>query len=798
MKKFFKFIFFLGVIGAFSAAIAGFVIYKKYSQDLPDYEQLKSYKPYFTTRLYAADGSLMNEFSKENRVFVPIENIPDQLIKAFLAAEDSDFYYHQGVDLLAIARTAYKNAISLAKGDKIVGGASTITQQVVKNLLLNNERTLERKIKEAILAYRMSKTFSKNQVLELYLNQIYLGSSAYGVAVAAETYFNKSIDQLSIEEDALLATLPKAPSKLDPRKNIKKAKIRRDWVINRMVEEGYITKKEGQDAIAKPIILKTKENKEFTTANFFSDAVKKLLTNLYGSDHVFEDGIVVRTTLDAKMQKIAQKSLATGIEKYDQKHGYRGHLGKIKIGEKVWLDNLKKFEVDKPYKASWQKAVVLSMTYDKVKIGLNNGKRGVLNFQDYKWAREYVDINTVGKKITKASDLFSIGNVIMVEKTAEKSAYALKQIPNVNGALIAIDPHNGRIVAMMGGYLDLPNQFNRATQAFRQPGSTLKTFGYIAALEHGMNPASIIMDEEVALDQGEDLPTYKPTNYSGRFYGPTTLRKGLEKSLNVTTVRMANQAGLENVADVVKRFGVNDDPEAIYSLVLGSTETNLIRVTTAYAMMVNGGRKIKPSMVEKIQDHHGKTIYRRDNRACYGCEVKDKTQIVNVPQLEEYRQRVTDSATAYQITSMLQGVVKRGTAVRARAIGKIVAGKTGTTNSSFDSWFVGFSPDLVTGVYVGYDMPRSLGRKETGSSIALPIFVDFMKEALADTPSTPFRIPDTVKFVKIDRGTGKTPTSATPKNKVFLEALKLEDSLEDINDIQGSEYNYRPDPVGIY
>lgn len=798
MKKFFKIIFLLGIFGLLAGSLVGFILYKKYSNDLPDYEQLKSYKPYFTTRLYAADGSLMNEFAKENRVFVPIENIPDHLIKAFLAAEDADFYYHQGIDLLAIVRTTYKNAVSLAKGEQIVGGASTITQQVVKNLLLNNERTIERKIKEAILAYRMSKTFSKNQVLELYLNQIYLGSGAYGVAVAAETYFNKPIDQLTIEEDALLATLPKAPSKLDPRKNITKSKIRRDWVINRMIEEDFITETEGKEAIAKPIILKDKEDRNFSEANFFSDAVKKVLTDLYGSDHVFEDGIVVRTTLDPRLQDIARRVLAKGIEAYDQKHGYRGHLGNIPVG-KNWLENLNNFEIDQIYKDSWDKAVVLSLSSESVKIGVNDGKTGFIELNDFKWARKYKDIDVLGGPITKSQDLFKVGDVIMVEKTNKKSAYALKQIPNVNGALIAIDPHNGKILAMMGGYLDAPNQFNRATQAFRQPGSTLKTFGYIAALENGMNPASIIMDEEVALDQGAELPPYKPTNYSGKFYGPTTLRQGLENSLNVTTVRMANEAGLDNVADVVKRFGVNDNPESIYSLVLGSTETNLIRVTTAYAMMVNGGNKIIPSMIEKIQDHHGNTIYRRDNRVCYGCMVQDQTQITNIPELEEYRQRVTDSATAYQITSMLQGVVQRGTGVGARAIGKIVAGKTGTTNNSFDSWFVGFSPDLVTGVYVGYDMPRSLGKHETGASIALPIFVDFMEEALANTPSTPFRVPETIKFVKIDRQTGKKPTALTPKNEIFLEALKLDDSLEDIHDIEGNEYNdYRSDPVGIY
>jgi penicillin-binding protein 1A len=803
MKKFIKVILVLMLLSILLVSGGIYFLYEKYSKNLPDYDQLQSYTPLITTRLYAADGTLINEFSKEKRVFVPIANTPKHLINAFLAAEDANFYAHYGIDPIAILRTSIQNAIALLKGDPIVGGASTITQQVVKNFLLTNEKTYERKIKEAILAYRMTKSFSKDQILELYLNQIYLGSGAYGVAVAAETYFDKSIDELTIEEDALLATLPKAPSKLDPRKNLAKAKIRRDWVISRMLDEGFITSEEAKIATDTPIVLKEENPENISKADFFSDSVKKELTDLYGSDNVFEDGIVVRTTLDAKLQKIASKALENGIEEYDQKHGYRGALKKIDTSVN-WQNELQSFDIDQLYKPSWKKAVVLSLSNDSASIGVENGNLGSIKLSSLSWARKYIDIDNVGNAIKKVSDVFSVGDVILVEKNIEQDTYSLRQIPEVNGAFIAIDPHTGRVLAMLGGYIDAPNQFNRATQAMRQPGSTLKTFGYIAALENGMTPATVIMDEEVTLNQGGDLPPYKPSNYSNHYYGPTTLRTGLEKSINVTTVRMADQAGLDNVVDVVKRFGVNDNPQRIYSLVLGSTETSLIRLVTAYAMMVNGGNRINPSMIEKIQDRNGATIYRRDKRSCEDCLVKGPNkEDITIPVLSDYRERITDSATAYQITSMLQGVVERGTSVRAKAIGKIVAGKTGTTNNSYDSWFVGFSPDLVAGAYIGFDLPRTLGAKETGSSVALPIFVEFMKGALKDTPSTPFRVPSSVKFVKIDRSTGKTPTASTPKDEIFFEAFKITDSLDENNSSDEEEVdnefdNDSADPVGIY
>ncbi len=803
----------LAVVGIFLVLILatfGFFLFKRYSENLPDYEQLKNYNPMITTRLYAADGTLISEFSKEKRVFVPIDTIPKNLINAFLAAEDSNFYKHSGIDPVAIFRTSIQNFFAVLKGDPAMGGASTITQQVVKNFLLSRERTLQRKVKEAILAFRMTQAFSKDRILELYLNQIYLGSGTYGVGAAAQVYFDKSIDELTIEEAALLATLPKAPSKLDPRKNIDKAKLRRDWVIQRMIDENFIEEDAGKAAMEQAIVLKVRDVEENTKANFFSDSVKKELTELYGSDSVFENGIVVSTTLQPRLQKIASKAFDAGIEEYDQKHGYRGAISKIDASGN-WREDLQKFEVKKIYKDSWSKAVVLSISRDVATVGIENGELGSIEFNSLKWAKKYLSVDSRGPVPKKISDIFAVGDVILVEKGEKGETYFLRQVPEVNGAFLAMDPHTGRVLAMMGGYVDTANQFNRATQAMRQPGSTMKTFGYIAALENGMTPATIIMDEEISLNQGFGLPPYQPNNYSGEFYGPTTLRLGLEQSRNVTTVRMADQVGLDKVVNVVKKFGINDSPQKIYSLVLGSTETTVMRLATAYSMMVNGGKKITPLMIEKIQDRDGKTIYRRDKRECRDCAIsnlndyvaKDVEQL-SMPILDDSKEQVTDPATAFQITSMLQGVVERGTAARARAVGKIIGGKTGTTNNSYDSWFVGFSPDLVTAVYIGFDTPKSLGAEETGASVALPVFINFMKEALKNTPSTPFRVPNSVKFVKIDRTTGKYPTPVTPKERIFFEAFKLDDNIEssdssDEND--GNEFNTKSsdsDPTGIY
>ncbi len=815
-KKLVKYIVISGML--FAIAIGVFIIYliSKNIKDLPNYESLRDYEPIITTRLYAADGKLISEYSKEKRVFIPIEMMSQDLKNAFIAAEDSSFYRNSGIDILAIFRTAIKNTISFVfAGSERMGGASTITQQVVKNFLLTKERTIERKIKEAILAIRITKEFEKEKILELYLNQIYLGSGSYGVAAASEVYFDKSLDDLEIEEYALLATLPKAPSKLDPRKNIAKAKIRRDWVISRMYDEGFITLEQEKAAKEKPIVLKlSKNDKDIAQADYFADSVKSELTKLYGSDDVFENGIFVRTTLNSEYQKYANQAIKTGIESYDRRHGYRGALKNVKnfkdkTDEEI-VELLNEFDPEKAHDPSWKKAIVTSLEKDRAFIFTEESKIGTISLEDITWATKYIEVDKVGPPIRKADDVFDVGDIIMVERSINEDLisedkmitsdievteeYSLRQIPEVNGAILVMDPHTGRVLAMMGGYIDLPNQFNRAIQASRQPGSTMKTFGYLTALENGMTPASIIVDEPITLDQGDDLPPYSPSNYSGEFYGPTTLRTGLEKSRNVTTVRMADQIGLDKVAKMVKDLGVNEDPKIIHSLVLGSTETSLMKLIRAYSIMINGGYKIEPSMIEKIQDRSGKTIYKRDDRSCPSCQIDNAIENKDFfPDLINERDRLLDEASSYQITYMLQGVVERGTARKARSVGRIIGGKTGTTNNSYDSWFVGFTPDLIVGVYVGFDQPKNLGKYETGSSIALPIFNDFMKSALKNTPSTPFRVPPSIKFVKIDRLTGKLPKYNTDKRNLFFEAFRETDDVYKIlsNDDNDSIFKFR-------
>ena len=799
MKKIFKTLFILGLLGFVIVISSVIYIFKKYDKDLPDHEQLKKYHPAIATRIYAKDGSLMEEYSKEKRIFVPIEIIPKRIINAFISAEDSNFYHHGGIYVIAIARAAIGNVVSVSQRGEISGGASTITQQVVKNFLLSNERSLERKVKEAILAIRMSKYFSKEEVLELYLNQIYLGSGSYGIAAAAQTYFNKAIKDLNIEEAALLAALPKAPSKLDPYKNNDKAKARRNWVIDRMLAENYITSKEAETAKKADIILNMSDVKK-TQAHAFSDLLKKELSNMYGSDNVFEEGIVVRTTLDPKLQKLAAYSVARGFEEYDKRHGYRGALGNIKLDDD-WKNNLSEFEIieydnqEKKiftlYPNHWQKAVILALKKDSAEIGFADEKENnQLFLKDISWAKKFITINETGPELTKMSDIFKKGDVIFIEKSKKDNKVFLQQIPKVNGGLIAMNPHNGNVLAMMGGYIDALNQFNRVYQAKRQPGSILKTFGYLTALENNFHPASIIMDEEIVLDQGPDIPPYRPKNYSGRFYGPVTLRRGLEKSINVTTVRLASEVGMDKIANTITRFGINDNPKPIYSLVLGSTETNLMKLVSAYSVIASGGKEVIPNLIDKIQDRHGKTIYKRDNRICHDCQIDQDIDFNNeipFPILKDDRKQITSPEVAYQMISILRGAVERGTGIRARWLKKNLAGKTGTTNSSFDSWFVGFSPDLVVGVYAGFDNPASLGEKETGSSIALPIFTKFMYKALKNEPAKPFPIAENIKFIKIDKNTGTYPGPLTEKKDIIFEAFKKDDEL--LNEKENNDEN---------
>lgn len=768
LSSLFALLFILG-----SASILGVTFY--FSKDLPDYRQLKNYDPPTTTRFYTADGKLLQEYATERRQFVPIHAIPNRIKNAFIAAEDKNFYDHPGIDFLSILRAAGKNLMNVGRGKPLVGG-STITQQVVKNFLLTKEQSITRKVKEAILSFRITQAFSKERILELYLNDIYLGAGSYGVAAAALNYFNKSIDELAIEEAALLAGLPKAPGRDDPKRNYNGALKRRNYVIKRMYEDKHITHEEYQHALATPITLRKRDKTQRLYAPYFAEAVRLELIETFDEKELYEGGLFIRTTINPKLQQYAESALQHGLISYDRRHGYRNHIAHINLPHpstnttpshwKTKLNNIP----DPQHLNSWHTAVVLEYNNTNTIIGLKDGTTGTIPFKHIKWARAYIHDNARGPAIKHPSDLLKRGDVIVVSKLDKANTYALKQIPEINGALIALDPHTGKILAMMGGYSNEDNQFNRATQANRQPGSAFKTFAYLAALEKGFSPTSIIVDAEIEFDQGDNLPTWSPQNYSGDYYGPSTLRLGLERSRNAMSVRLAQLLGLEHIIEICKRFKINLNPNNNFSIVLGTAETTLLNISTAYAMLVNGGKKITPTLVERIQNKDGKTIRKRDIRPCINCNITS----LNTPPpiIKDIRKNITDPHSAYQITSILEGVIKRGTGMKARSLNKTLGGKTGTTNKSIDNWFIGFSPDLVVGVYVGFDKPRSLGKRETGASVALPIFINFMKKALKNKPDIPFRIPTGIQLVRIDKTNGQLPTPNTPTKDIILEAFK--------------------------
>lgn len=762
---------FIGV--TVTAAVVFFVVYS-YNRDLPDYSQLSQYAPATVTRLYAGDGKLLAEYAKEKRIFVPISAIPKKVVNAFIAAEDKNFYTNPGIDVMSIFRAAMKNFMHVGQNRSLVGG-STITQQVVKNFLLGNEKSLSRKIKEAILSFRITETYTKDKIMELYLNEIYLGNRSYGVAAAALNYFNKSLAELTIEEAATLAALPKAPSTLDPVRHPDKAKDRRDWVIKRMEEDGYINEVESLLAASKPIITSTRDPEDMVKeAEYFSDAVRKQLEEKYGEKAVFEDGLSVRTTLDPSLQKYASIALHKGLVEYDRRHGWRGPIAKIGA-DKNWLANLKA-KKDPASIEYWLLAVVLSVSDKNVKIGLKDGSEGHIPLEGMRWARKYLKANSMGAVVKKPADVLAVGDVIVVDVLdAKNKTYSLQQIPEVNGAIVAIEPQSGRVLAMVGGYhYSEANQFNRAILAKRQPGSSFKPFVYLAALENGFKPNSIILDAEISMNQGAGLPSWTPKNYSGEFYGPSTLRTGVEKSRNAMTVRLAQALGIDKILEIAERFGINEKPARNFSICLGSAETTLLKMTAAYAMLANGGKEVQPAMIERIQDRNGKNIFKRDMRECSDCVIDniDANGAMVPPSLSDDRKQISDEISIYQITSILEGVVQRGTAARAKSLGYTLAGKTGTTNDSNDAWFIGYSPSLAVGVFVGFDNPATLGKHETGASASLPIWMDFMREALANKPDMPFHRPSGIKLVKIDHESGQSPIADTPSSRVIYEAFR--------------------------
>lgn len=773
---------FLALIGA---GVAAYGLWH-YGKNLPEYAQLADHQPATTTRVHAGDGRMIAEYAVEKRVFVPVSAIPNRVIHAFISAEDQNFYTHPGVDFIALARAVVTNVMMKLQGGGRPIGASTITQQVAKNFLLTNEVSIERKIKEAILSFRIERALSKDRILELYLNEIYLGYGAYGVAAAALNYFDKSLDDLTIEEAAYLAALPKAPNNYHPVRRYDDAVARRNWVIGRMLEERYISPAEAEEARATPLEVRPTRGLVSVQAKYFVEEVRRELGDRFGLDRVNGDGLSVRTTIDSQLQEIARDTLRGGLVAYDLRHGYRGPVTTIGL-DGDWRAALGNVSVDADIDP-WRMAVALDVGDREVEIGFVDGSTGVLPFAEMRWAREALDDQERGAALNRPADAINPGDVILVEEARFEPAeegkepepypegtYALRQVPAVNGAIVAIDPHTGRILAMQGGFSFEGSEFNRVTQAQRQPGSAIKPFIYLAALENGYTPATMILDAPFVIDQGPGQGKWKPANFSRKFYGPSPMRVGIERSRNLMTVRLAQAIGMEEVSGLVDRFGIMADMPPVLSMALGAGETKLIDITAAYAMLVNGGKRIEPTLIDRVQDRNGATIFRHDMRECPGCEAAE-WQGQAPPTLPDPREQLVDPVSAFQITSMLEGVVQRGTGRRIREIGKPLAGKTGTTNESRDTWFIGFSPDLAVGVFVGFDTPIPLGKQpwggqETGSSVAAPIFKDFMERALEDKPAIPFRTPQGVRMVRIDAETGRRAGPGT--KTVIEEAFKI-------------------------
>lgn len=772
MLRFFGFLFAVGtilfVVGV--AAAAGLMWH--FSQDLPDYSQLQDYEPPVMTRVHAADGSLVAEYARERRLYIPVQAVPKLVINAFLAAEDKNFYEHGGLDFVGIARAAVAYVENYGTGRR-PQGASTITQQVAKNFLLSNELSLTRKMKEALLALKIERTYSKDKILELYLNEIYLGLGAYGIASASLTYFDKSVNELTVTEAAYLAALPKAPNNYHPFRQHQRALERRNWVIDQMAEAGFIKKAEAEKAKQAPLgVTRKPTSTHIFTAEYFAEEVRREIYDRYGEKKLYEGGLSVRTTLDTKLQDLARKLLTEGLVNYDETHGgWREPVAQIDITGGDWGVKLADVNALNDV-GSWRLAVVLQADDKSARIGLQAGREpsghvskerevGILPLDGMKWAK------VKGRTPKKVGDVLSPGDVVYVEPEKD-GQYRLRQIPKVSGAMVVEDPWTGRVLAMVGGFSYDQSQFNRATQALRQPGSSFKPIVYATALDNGYTPSTVILDAPIEIDQGPGLGAWKPENYEGKFYGPSTLRFGLEHSRNVMTVRLAQDVGMPLIAEYAKRFGVYDSLPPYLSFALGAGETTLLRMVTAYGMIDNGGRKVMPTLIDRIQDRYGHTVYRHDERECIGCNAK-KWANQPEPSLIDRRAQVLDPMTAYQVTSLMEGVVQSGTGAALRALRKPVAGKTGTTNEEKDAWFIAFTPDIVCGVYIGFDKPKPLGRGMTGGRLAAPIVRDFLKVALADKPAVPFRVPPGIKLIRVDPKTGMR---AGPGGRAILEAFK--------------------------
>jgi penicillin-binding protein 1A len=723
-----------------------------FSNDLPDYKFLKNHKPPVSSKVYSGNGELVNDFSTEKRIFVPYNAISKKVINSFLSAEDKNFYSHPGVDAKGVLR-AIVNNISNITSSRRLEGASTITQQVAKNFLLTNEVSLNRKIKEAILAFRIERALSKERILELYLNQIYLGGGAYGVASASLEYFDKSISELNYDEAALLAALPKAPSRYNPYKNIELAKIRRDFVLKNLFENKYINKEEYENFLNKQIILK-KRKKTFTEGtSYYVEDIRKNVVDQFGFDRVYKQGLNISTPINLNLQKIAIESLRKGLIDYDKRKGWRGPLLR---GKKLdnWKSKVDKFKLEKSI--NWNLAIVKKINKFSIEIETENKVNGIIKYENISWIKKEFD------------EILKTGDIIYVENL-DNGIFALKQLPLANGGIVVMDPFTGRVLALSGGFSFKKSEFNRATQASRQPGSAFKPFIYALALENGYTPSTLILDAPLVLEQGSDLKMWKPENYGKKFYGPSTLRMGLEKSRNLMTVRIAQDLGLKKIVNFSKQLGIYDNPSELLSISLGSAETTLLKLTSAYSSFVNGGKLVKPIMIDRIQDSEGNTILNNEKRKCINCdEISFLSK--NYPKIEDEFLQIFSPQTAYQMTSILEGTVQNGTAKKLKDLNLDLGGKTGTTNSNTDTWFVGFTSKLAIGVYVGSDNPKSLGRYETGAKTALPIFKSFVKNAVKKEDARPFKVPDNILMRVIDPVTGGK--AVTESKSTIIEAYK--------------------------
>jgi len=772
------------------SAAAGYLLWKT-SQDLPDYESLSKYEPPVMTRIHAHNGALIAEYARERRIFVPINTIPKRVIAAFLSAEDRRFYEHGGVDLQGIARAVFKAVEAKIRGnDKRAEGASTITQQVAKNFLLSSERSMERKIKEAILAVRIERAYSKDKILELYLNEIYFGIGAYGIAAASLSYFNKELQDLTTEEAAYLAALPKGPNNYHPFRREKQALIRRNWIIGQMQENGYITSAEAEAAKAKPLGVNLRgTGAHIFAADYFAEEVRRTLLTQFGEEKLYNGGLSVRTTLDPKLQQIARRSLMNGLVQFDRTKGWRGPVTKLDISGdwgKV-LDAVQSPNDIQP----WRLGVVLKVEPTKAVVGLRPekqqdgslvGKREAieLTFDEMKWAK------TKKGAPKAATDIIAPGDVIYVApKDPDNVAgvWSLMQIPEVGGGIVAMDPNTGRVLAVVGGFSFAMSQFDRAIQAKRQPGSSFKPFVYSAALDNGYKPTSIILDAPIEIEQGPGQDIWRPENYEKEHSaGPSTLRFGIEHSRNQMTVRLAQDLGMPIITDYAKRFGIYDDLLPVLSMSLGAGETTLLRLATGYCSIANGGHQVRATLIDRIQDRWGRTVWRHDQRVCETCKA-DAWDNQEEPEIPDDRVQIMDPHTAYQMTSILEGVIQRGTATSLRALERPLAGKTGTTNQEKDAWFVGYSPDLVVGVFMGFDTPTPMGKGNTGGKLAAPVFGSFMKEALADQPASPFRIPPGIKLARVNLRTGLRAGEEDPQS--IMEAFKPGEEPDDAYSVIG-------------